>query len=392
MAARPVPIPFSARWRDFRTRQLPIVVWIAAALGAVFIAGRQHGTRTILPAIVQTREAMIASPEHGVVTSLMVALHQEVRRGDVIAVMDDRALLADVQAIRAELARRSADLATARLGILWEDAQLERDRLQTLRRLALDAEQARLDVLDREANLQVLNVQLEGLTARLVRLDRMLEQGVVDPAEHDLVTYEKKAIEARIREETGALASARALSDNATARRAELEEALGAQAREIDEWLEPWREVIAAQESLLSAQEERRERLVLRAPTDGRITFLAASAGETVLAGIPIATVTASAGIRIVAYAAESQLDFIAPGAEIEIQTRRSPRQVIRTRIESTSSRIEELPPRLWPHPMMPQYGMPLLVEETPGVSFVPGEVLQVRVLRTAESETGTGG
>lgn len=381
MAPRPVPVPLSVRWRDFRTRQLPTVVWILAALGALFIAGRQHSTRTVLPAIVHTREAMIASPEDGVVTSLMVALHQDVRRGDVIAVMDDRALLADVQTIRAELASRSAELATARLDILWEDAQIERDRLQTLRRLALDAEQARLDVLDREANLQVLNVQLEGLTARLVRLDDMLEQGIIGPAEHDLVTYEKKAIEAQIRVETGALASARALSENAIARRAELEEALGAQAREIDEWLEPWREVITAQETLLAAQEERRERLVLRAPTDGRITFLAASPGETVLAGIPIATVTAATGRRIVAYAAESQLQLVAPGAEIEIQNRRNPREVVRTRIESTSSRIEELPPRLWPHPMMPQYGMPILVEETPGVSFVPGEVLQVRVL-----------
>src|SRR5690606_7978628 len=106
------------RWRDFRTRQLPMVVWIVAAVGAVFIARLQHSPRTVLPAIVQTREAMIASPEHGVVTSLMVTLHQDVRRGDVIAVMDDRALLADVQAIRAELARRSADLATARLDIV----------------------------------------------------------------------------------------------------------------------------------------------------------------------------------------------------------------------------------------------------------------------------------
>ncbi len=379
-----VPIPFSQRLIYWRVRFLPIAVWIGAIAVALVIAERQRRAHAPLTGIVEIREAAIASPYDGVLAALEVDLFDGVEEGEVLARMNEDLLLAELATGRAELQRRRAELDQRRREIQWEDLRIEGEEVLELGRLALEEEEARLDVLDREAALQVARVQHEGQTVVLERLSELLEQDVIDRAAYDEAFYTREATAARIAEGETSLSAARELYEQATRRRAAQEDAAGRYARDVLAWLAPLEEAIAVQESFLAEIASRRELLTLRAPISGKVTSVQAHSGQTVMSGAPVLTIADDRADRVIAFVDERHLGRVEAATEVELRTRRTPPGVYRTRVSRLGGQVEEMPEQLRRNPLLPQWGFPVLIEDIPAGSLNPGEVVDIRILPTA--------
>lgn len=376
-----VPIPLANRFRYWRTRLLPLAVWLVAVAASVYLLDRERRQYAPLPGLVESRQVIVSPLQTGTVESVDVRLFQPVAEGDIVARMDGSVLLSELETARAELARQHSEVAARRAELLADEEQRRSSRFFDLQRAALADEEARLDVLDREAALQIARVEEEGLSTLLGRLDDLLEAGVVDAVTYEETLYAARAAASRVRENQKSLEGAMELRENATRYRVQLEEALAERVPDLDAWLAPLEGAIDVQEARLGELEARLGQLTLRAPASGRVTSLDATPGQTVPAGMPVAVITPDSAERILVYFDEARLDQIATGTEVEILSRRPGREPFRTRISESGAGVELLPERLWLHSTMPRWGMPALIEELPPLDLRPGELLDIRVV-----------
>lgn len=376
-----VPTPFSQRLRHWRFRYVPLVVWLGAVVAAAYLFHQEQRTQAPITGFVETREAVIGPLNDGVLQLLEVDLFDEVAQGAVVARMDDSMLLAELETARAELARIRLEPDALRARIRFEDRQREGDHLTRLREYLLEEEEARLDLLDRKAALEVARVELRRLEILLERQRQLLEQEIIDPTTYEEVLYAKEGVETRIRENRANLESAREVLQRASARREAQEERTVDGHREVEEWIAPLAEAVRVQQTRLAELARRQEHLLLRAPIGGRVTAVSARPGQTVLAGVPILTISSPKPERIVAFVHEGMLDQVTVGSRVEVQTRRKPRQVLETTIARVGGTVDEFPPRLQPHPLFPQWGLSILIEDLPTDALYPGELLDIRLL-----------
>src|SRR5688500_14998745 len=116
-----IPTPAGQRFREFRIRFLPVVVFASTILAITYI-WREHVTPPNLIAHVEPVSAYVRAANNCIVTNLLVEIYQPVRKGDTIAeviVTDSRRLDADFQMLRSQLS-----LVQLELGAL-----IDRDRL-----------------------------------------------------------------------------------------------------------------------------------------------------------------------------------------------------------------------------------------------------------------------
>lgn len=376
-----VRTPLSQRLRHWRLRYLPLVVWLAAIGAAAILLQQEQEAHAPITGFVETREVFVGPLADGVLRSLEVDLFDEINEETIIARMDDSLLLAELETARAELRRLQLEPEALRARILFEDHQWEGDQQSELREYMLEEEEARLDLLDRQAELEIAGVELRRLEILLERQRQLLDQEIIDPTTYEEVLYAKEAVETRIRENKANLDSAREVLQRATTRREAQEERTTDGRRGVEEWIAPLAEAISVQQSRLAELSRRQELLLIRAPISGQVTAVKARAGQTVLAGVPILTITSGEAERIVAYVHERMVDQVAVGSRVEVQTRRQPREVMETRVARVGGKVDEFPVRLQNHPLLPQWGLAILIEELPSERLFPGELLDIRVL-----------
>ena len=126
----PIPTPPALRWREFRVRFLPILLFVAA-LGGVSLIWERNVAAPMFIGAVEGRSAQVASPYAGKIVQLKVDRFQPVAKGTPLAVLmptDPRTALAVVQS--------ELDVLRAKL-----DPYLTRQRNTT------DYEQLRMDWL-----------------------------------------------------------------------------------------------------------------------------------------------------------------------------------------------------------------------------------------------------
>src|SRR5438309_1090732 len=95
----PVPTPTALRWREFRVRFLPLLVF-AGACASVGVIWKHNLSAPMLVGAVEVRSAQVIVPYAGKITQLNVDSFQVVTQGTPLAVLvpsDPRAGLAVVQ-------------------------------------------------------------------------------------------------------------------------------------------------------------------------------------------------------------------------------------------------------------------------------------------------------
>lgn len=353
------------------------VVWIAVACGlAVLIAQRpQYGETHGVTELVETA---IAPAADGVVGELAVDLLEEIRTGQVVAVLDDSAIRAEQSVADAELARLEAQLTAEQAELQRTAAAEERKDLDARRRFAMNEEQARLECLQMTAQQNADKIELERLQLGLQREEALFAKDMTSRESYDDARLHYERLQKKIEENQAAIASAVRMRDEAAARQA----ALGEQPPDpgLDYVLEPMRKAIDVQEARLAEIQTRRAGLVLTAPGNGQVTRILKRKGETARAGEPIAMLRLTNSMRVVAYINEKSLCDIPVGAHARICSQYRPELATEAEVVRVGAQIEPLPERLQLNPMAPEFGVIVLLAALKEPVFYPGERVKILI------------
>src|SRR5262245_51665311 len=104
-ALDPIPIPRAQRWREFRIRMIPLLVFVGT-LGAASVIWRQQIPTAGLLGEVEPITANVSSPKSGVLANLSASRLQHVKAGDQIAQVittEPRVLQSSLAVILAEI-------------------------------------------------------------------------------------------------------------------------------------------------------------------------------------------------------------------------------------------------------------------------------------------------
>ncbi len=145
---RTVTIPLGRRFRFWRQRFLPTLVWVAAVACAALLIGRQtHYINAV--GVVELDSAAVSPLMDGTVHSVSVDLLDTVGSGQIVVLMDDAQVTAELAVAEAELTHLRASLEAEEERLELELAMDTATQQDDLRRFVLNEETARLDLLDR---------------------------------------------------------------------------------------------------------------------------------------------------------------------------------------------------------------------------------------------------
>ncbi len=379
--ARPeISAPMHRRFRLWRQRFLPVLVW-AAAIGITLVLVRQERGLIMAVGTVESRNVIVAPLVDGTVHGLSVDLLDGVESGQVVALMDDTLVTAELRTSEAELSRLSMLLERENSRLELEVSSLALDGLDDMRRFMLNEETARLDLLDRRVQQESAEVELQRLSVMLKRQEALVKEQVVEQATYDELLLRHEALRTEIEGNKAAIAMEQTRVDEAAERHAELKKQPVFNI-DIANYLMPLKESIAVQETIIEEIKERRMMLALRAPLAGQIAMIVRRTGEMAIAGEPVVMIAGAASTRVIAYVGESAARDLKPGSEVTIRSRRSPKHVAMAKVVKVGTQIEEMPLRLCRSPLMAEWGFPMLIGDVPAGTFLPGELLDLQIER----------
>jgi multidrug resistance efflux pump len=274
-------------------------------------------------------------------------------------------LTTDPKVLEANIAVSKARIEMARINV---DPTLRRENnLISYVRL-------RLDWLERRAQLAETRVKLAFYESALDRVQRFYNDFTnrfTSPLELDIAKRDVELTQATMGEQT------RIVSD--------IEESMKAvepdEGRLDSEVSASVRAAIAVEEAQLRLIEAQLAPVTLYADREGVVSIVHRHAGESVLAGEPILTISSISSDRIVGYVRQPMRFEVARDMEIEVRPRSFSRKPGRGRILSVGTQMEPILPELLPlnAKQSMERGLPIVVEVPAGMKLIPGEFVDLR-------------
>jgi multidrug resistance efflux pump len=358
----PIPTPPAQRWREVRLLYLPRAMFV---VGIALVAWMWSDTvaPATLVAEAEITGADARATQAGVLASLKVSLHQQVRAGDVlgyVAAANPRLLDASLAVIRAEV------------GMLMATMQGATDR----QKIALDMERMQLTWMNHRVDRAALQGKLQQAEADFVRLEPLARSGLITEEEFQVQKINRDSLRAQVDEKNQLIAR--------------LEPALRKMEKADPEaaGLSANSDLAAAvkvQEAKLRLAEEQLSPVPLIAPIDGVVSVLLRRAGEAVVAGEPVLHLVAAKPDRLSGYLRQP-LSFVPKaGMTAEVRTRGTPAKVALTKITEVGVALETISPtvlaamRLPPTPT-PETAVRIEFALPAGLALMPGEHVDVMV------------
>jgi multidrug resistance efflux pump len=278
-------------------------------------------------------------------------------------------------------------------------ADLKIGRADNERRLAVDVDNARIRILELQAQIAYDRGTLNDLAAEIKIREDLLSKDAIAPYEVEKTKTQYQSLESRVQENEQQLKQTQEDLREAEGRRDEFS---GQQLPEpsVDHALEAIRKEITVQEELMKGlltrleALEARKSVELKSPIDGVVIavhgraneallqrpgeLMVRRAGEVVSAGDPILAVAEETPTEIIAYVSESQLRLLKERMTVKLVKSREPAQIAESQVVRIGPTIELVPQRLWPNPNIPQWGRPVLINIPPGLAVVSGEVVGI--------------
>jgi multidrug resistance efflux pump len=349
----PVPSAPEHHWRQFRVNVLPSMAFVAVLVATVWLWGKNLAN----PVVMGQAESVVvdvASPKPGRIVKLNVSLFQEVKVGDVIAIVDaiePMVLSNTVAKIRAEM-----DLIRAEAGMDEGDKT----------RLAV----FRLNWMICRTDLAIARVRANWAQAEYDRISKLVAekfftQSELDVARRDLDLYTLE-VEQRTLAVEAAEKSWRDLDPaNATGESPATKAAL------------------AVTEQELNLAEAKLQPIILTAYISGRISKVDKLAGSTVAEGVPIVTIANPTPDRIIGYLSQPLRIEPRIGMKAEVRSRGLVRKVGEAQVTEIGPRIDlfDAPLRVRGMGAAQERGLPIIISIPPNMSIRPGELVDIRLL-----------
>ncbi len=358
-----------------RQRHAPVLVWIACLAGVIWLYQDVGGNNRVL-GFAHGVEYPIAPLAPARVSNIAVDVGEAVVSGQVVATLDTTEIDDEILVERAKRAQ-----AVARLEAAVEEAK--RQALVDERALARELASADERLSESQARRDEAQAEMGVQQAERKRLRSLVEQGLVDQSQLAALEARIATLAARARSAKAALEGARAQRDEAR-RRANLP---------VDERVTrvvaPMRAALDVLDARLKGLQEKRERLVLRAPADGHVVSVHLQSGGVTGPREPVATVVGQSGGRVVACLAESSALDVRVGDPAHLFFRNDSDGVMTGHVVGMGPIVDTLPSRCRPNVQQKAWGRDVVILLDEPESLLPGQVLEVEILAGAEPVSG---
>lgn len=345
-----VPVSLAIRWREFRLKYLPALVFSAGLVCAWFLWQElpANGIRGIGDGSV----SIIAAPQDGFLQTEAVEPYGHVQAGEPIISITpfDPASRLDLFQSRLQIAR-----------VGMEPSIPERT--------AIDYEQLRVGSLRLKQELAMARANLDLATKLLPRHEALLKERLISQDIYDSTVRDRDLYRAEVEEKSRAIQEIDTRLDV-------LKTMTDPSIRTNDN---PAATIIPELESQLLAVQTNWNPILLQAPISGEVQFYR-RAGEFVRAGEPILTVYSPRAERVIAYLKQPFPFEPTIGMPMEIITRsRQPKKFL-THIARVGARVEILTNAIAYVPVgaLVDMGLPVVLPVPPGANIKPGEIVDV--------------
>lgn len=346
---------------------IPILL-VLIGIGIYFYFSENHEdpNRLIVSGNIEVTDARLSFKIPGRLVERLVEEGEEVKKGQLIARLDDTDQKLAVAQAQANIGYAKAVLAELEAGSRFEDIQRAKAQVEQAESVLLELEQgsrsqeigdARAEVKRAKASLEGAGSQLELARSDHDRYRKLYKDNVISVREYDI--YQRKYETA-----LSAFAEAEARLKSATEKLSLRRE--GPRREQIEQARAALRQVEAAyalikagprSETILQARakvdvagetlRQARQQIAytqLFAPFEGVVLSKAAEPGEYLNVGSPVVTIGDLERVRLRAYVNEPDLGRIKLGREIEVLTDTYPNKVYKGRISFISSEAEFTP------------------------------------------------
>ena len=356
-ALTPIPTPPSLRWREFRIRVLPVLLFVLA-VSSVCLIWQHNVSAPMFVGAVEARIARVATPYAGKIIELKVDRFQTVVKGEPVAVLtptDPRAALAVIQS--------ELDILKTKLA----PSQAEQ-RIQT------GYEQLRVTWLVQRVELATAQANLQGARDELRRQEELHKQKLISDAIYESALTLATALDAEVLERSNVVHDAESGLKQLAA--------MGS-ASQATNFVDSLAAALQIEEQKLKNAAVSTEPVTLVAPIDGVVSQVYRQAGENISEGDLVLTIAASKPERIVAYLRQPVPFEPKVGAVVEVRTRAGQRQVSTGRINNVGAQFEPVTNVLAiMHPgMMADFGLPIEISLPPGLKVLPGEIVDLAIV-----------
>jgi HlyD family secretion protein len=324
-------------------RRVVLPVLLLAIAGAAFLVWRAFFATPALPANVvalsgriEGDDSAIAPKTAGRIVEIRVREGDEVKAGDIIAVLSDEQLRAREEQAQAAVIAAQARAKSAHDQISVLDQQLEQYKLQTaqskvdaegrVRQAEADLSAAEADLAQQQASYEIAEFDNQAY-ARLAKTgaasERQGKQAAATAAqEAAAVAAAKRRVEAA----RGSLTTAKANLENPNIREAQAAMTRRQIAQQDAEVASVNASIAQARAQLLEAEANRQD-LIVRAPFTGTVATRAAEPGEVVTAGTAVITLVDLTKVYLRGFIPEGQIGKVKVGQAARVFLDSNPNQ-----------------------------------------------------------------
>jgi multidrug resistance efflux pump len=375
-----IPVPWTQRWRRLRYSAVPGVFFVLSLGLTIWLWQRER----MLPNAVGEVEAVrldVAAAVDGTLVPIPRghwSLFETVTAHEVIARLDDRLVKAQLEVLQKDLIR----LRSEAQAVSVKEKAAEFDRMQThlreLARLVWQLESSRLDVLDRQVQVEFNKIELQRRQLRLEYVQSMYEKSLVSEIEYQDEKMLYDQTEKRLADNSKALEQAEKQEQEAQKRLKSLPDY---QKMETDAIIAPLRDAVDAQQARIKELHLQIENLEIQAPITGTICAIYRWPGQAIRSGDPIMTIAADSARYIVSYIRQEQIMRTKPGAAVSVRPREPKAQTLASTVEQVGSQMELIPQHQRRNVQLPEWGIPVRIAMPKNLVIKPGELVDVSFL-----------
>lgn len=351
----PIQSPPAHHWRQFRVNILPHVTFGIVLLAVIWLWGRNLAN-PLLTGQAEGLEANVASPRAGRISHLNVVLYQEVKAGDVIAIVDNADPL---------ILSNTLNLARAEMNAIRVDGGFRPTDKVNYAQLEFSWLNLRGDLASIKAQVAFAEVELQRETQLLA--DKLVSQEIYDLAKRNHETLQQSLLQ---KQEVVA-----AMEKNLK----QLNPASTDESKYINA-------AIAVAEQNFNVAEAQLAPLKLVAPITGSVRSLSQLSGTTVTAGATIVTISSSEVKHIISYLSQPLRLEPKVGEKVIVRGRGLNRSTGIATITHIGPRVEIFasPLRVRATDPAQQHGLPFIMTVPANLKLLPGELVDLTLDTTA--------
>ncbi|MCH8487905.1 MAG: HlyD family efflux transporter periplasmic adaptor subunit [Candidatus Cyclonatronum sp.] len=355
----PVPIPLKLRFREFRIRLLPLLMFLLAGT-AVYILWESRVQTPDFSGRAVGDVVTVLAPADGYLTDISAGPFAPVEQGQRLFTLN--------RSLPGELESR---LAFSEAAI--QELRISLSPLSDLRRSYVDYQSLRLDLLELERERAVNLAELAYLRAEESRSRRLLEQQLLEQSAYERVLGELQAREANVE----------AIGSTLTDLSRQLEALSGSISYREEDATAIMEAAIAVHEAEMAMIEAELGPAVMQAPAGGIVRMQSMYNGQFVTRGDTLAVIESPEPLYIEGYLRQPVALQPETGMVVEIRSRGVKSVRYRASISAVGGAIVPIARDMQRPGMTFESGLPLQIALPPEIrdQFTPGEIVDVRLI-----------